>query len=284
VGASAQNRKYNGKEFVEMHGWDTYDFGARGMYAAIGRWTSVDPLAEKYYNVSPYVYCHSDPVNKIDPDGRGDENSGGTPSRKNKVNGVPTAAQSSTYRPAPKEKVSSMAYNPPIYVYTGEIKDANKVKAQERFNQLMSDPIGRSIVSDPTLKAVSVGGGAVTASILTGAVATTAGADLATVTQATKEAITPLVLKTAQVALENSDATLTVLGGGFGIMYSLATGETQDLPQFTTGLPAFDNASQVTQTGMTVIEFYNQCIKPCINLTPQSPANNSTQQSDKKNE
>jgi len=73
-------------------------------------------------------------------------------------------------------------------------------------------------------------------------------------------------------------------GGGFGIMYSLATGETQDLPQFTTGLPAFDNASQVTQTGMTVIEFYNQCIKPYINPTPQSPANNSTQQSDKKNE
>ena len=45
----AQNKKYNGKEFVEMHGYDTYDYGARGMYAAIGRWTSVDPLAEKYY-------------------------------------------------------------------------------------------------------------------------------------------------------------------------------------------------------------------------------------------
>ena len=33
---------------------------------------SVDPLAEKYPDVSPYVYCHDNPVNKIDPDGMDD--------------------------------------------------------------------------------------------------------------------------------------------------------------------------------------------------------------------
>jgi len=65
-----QNKKYNGKEFVEMHGYDTYDYGARGYYAAISRWTSVDPLAEKYYSISPYVYCAGNPVNRIDPDGK----------------------------------------------------------------------------------------------------------------------------------------------------------------------------------------------------------------------
>jgi len=36
------------------------------------RWLSPDPLAEKYYSVSPYVYCHNNPVNRIDPDGRAD--------------------------------------------------------------------------------------------------------------------------------------------------------------------------------------------------------------------
>jgi RHS repeat-associated protein len=67
---SMQNKKYNGKEFVEMHGYDTYDYGARGYYPAIGRFTSVDPLAEKYYSISPYAYCAGNPVNRIDPDGR----------------------------------------------------------------------------------------------------------------------------------------------------------------------------------------------------------------------
>jgi len=68
-----QERKYNGKEFVEMHGYDTYDYGARGYYPAIGRFTSVDPLAEKYYSISPYAYCHNNPIRFIDPDGRGEK-------------------------------------------------------------------------------------------------------------------------------------------------------------------------------------------------------------------
>ena len=29
-----------------------------------------DPLAEKYYHLSPYAYCAGDPVNFVDPDGR----------------------------------------------------------------------------------------------------------------------------------------------------------------------------------------------------------------------
>jgi len=66
-----QHRKYNGKEFVEMHGLDTYDNGARGYYPAMGRFMTVDPLAEKYYSISPYAYCAGNPVRFIDPDGRG---------------------------------------------------------------------------------------------------------------------------------------------------------------------------------------------------------------------
>ena len=66
---SIQSHKYNGKEFVEMHGLDTYDYGARGYYPAMGRFMTVDPLAEKYYSISPYAYCAGNPVNRIDPDG-----------------------------------------------------------------------------------------------------------------------------------------------------------------------------------------------------------------------
>lgn len=29
----------------------------------------MDPLAEKYYSISPYAYCAGNPVNIVDPDG-----------------------------------------------------------------------------------------------------------------------------------------------------------------------------------------------------------------------
>ena len=69
-GASVQNKKYNGKEFIEAHGLDEYDSQARMYYPAIMRTTTLDPLAEKYYSISPYAWCGNNPVNRFDPDGR----------------------------------------------------------------------------------------------------------------------------------------------------------------------------------------------------------------------
>ena len=62
--------KYNGKELDRKGGLDWYDYGARQYDATIGRWHAVDPLCEKYYSISPYVYCANNPVKYIDPDGR----------------------------------------------------------------------------------------------------------------------------------------------------------------------------------------------------------------------
>ena len=66
----SQPYKYNGKELDRMHGLDWYDYGARQYDPAIARFTSMDPLAEKYYHISPYAYCAGNPVNYVDPDGR----------------------------------------------------------------------------------------------------------------------------------------------------------------------------------------------------------------------
>ena len=68
--ASLQPYKYNGKELDRMHGLNTYDYGARQYDPVLGRWDRMDPLCEKYYDISPYAYCGNNPVNAIDPDGR----------------------------------------------------------------------------------------------------------------------------------------------------------------------------------------------------------------------
>jgi hypothetical protein len=33
-------------------------------------WMTIDPLAEKYYHLSPYAFVNNNPMNVIDPDGR----------------------------------------------------------------------------------------------------------------------------------------------------------------------------------------------------------------------
>ena len=67
---NVQPYKYNGKELDTKKGLNWYDYGARMYDAAVGRWHAVDPLAEKFYVVSPYVYCLNDPVKHVDPDGK----------------------------------------------------------------------------------------------------------------------------------------------------------------------------------------------------------------------
>ena len=41
-----------------------------GQGARFGRFTTIDPLAEKYPGISPYSYCKGNPVNFVDPDGK----------------------------------------------------------------------------------------------------------------------------------------------------------------------------------------------------------------------
>jgi RHS repeat-associated protein len=68
AGATESPYKYGGKE------WNTttltYDFEARQFAPAFHRFTTMDPLAEKYYSISPYAYCADNPINNIEIKGR----------------------------------------------------------------------------------------------------------------------------------------------------------------------------------------------------------------------
>jgi RHS repeat-associated protein len=65
-----QKYKYNGKELDRFLNWDMLDYGDRWYDSKLQCWLTVDPLAEKYYHLSPYVYCADNPVKYTDPNGK----------------------------------------------------------------------------------------------------------------------------------------------------------------------------------------------------------------------
>ena len=67
--SSVQPFKYNGKELDRKAGLDWYNYGARQYDPVLGRWHTMDLMAEKYYKISPYTYCLNNPILLIDPNG-----------------------------------------------------------------------------------------------------------------------------------------------------------------------------------------------------------------------
>ncbi len=66
----SENRyRFSEKEEQSTIGVPYIDFGARLYDPITGRWLSPDPLAEDNFSISPYVFCASNPVNYVDPDG-----------------------------------------------------------------------------------------------------------------------------------------------------------------------------------------------------------------------
>jgi RHS repeat-associated protein len=82
AGTSTQPYKYNGKELDGRNGLNWYDYSARYLTLDYPILPMVDPMAEKFYSISPYAYCFNNPLRFIDPTGMEPED--GDPKEKEK--------------------------------------------------------------------------------------------------------------------------------------------------------------------------------------------------------
>jgi RHS repeat-associated protein len=63
---TSNNYLYNGKELQDDFGLNWYDYGARFYDPALGRFTTVDPIADIFNYQSPFAYASNNPIKYID--------------------------------------------------------------------------------------------------------------------------------------------------------------------------------------------------------------------------
>ncbi len=66
INATDNLQLYNSKELQTDAKLWWYDYGARFYDPVLGRFTGIDPLAEKFYHLSPYNYADNSPIANID--------------------------------------------------------------------------------------------------------------------------------------------------------------------------------------------------------------------------
>ncbi len=124
--------KFTGKERDLETGYDYFPPG-RTYDSELGRWLQVDPLADKYPNVSPYNYALNNPLRYIDPKGLEPGDNDGA--KKRSWWGM-ISSYLESFVSVFQEKNKNIDYNP-----EKNISDARDVKTLKKFSDIkLHDP------------------------------------------------------------------------------------------------------------------------------------------------
>jgi hypothetical protein len=219
------------------------------------QWTTMDPLAEKYYGVSPYAYCEDSSIKLTDSNGKqpGDPLSTGVPAQQ-QSNGTWTMAQASSYVPThrileTKTIPSEDRLKTMLPASSGTIT-ATETHLQETLDATADNPMTQ-LETGPVIQGVAVGA----LTIMGGEGLTALGTSEAATT-----VVGQILLKTTQVALANPEVAQIVGGVTTGIVLGVTIPtQMQNVPQLNVS-PIFNKAYQTTQTVLNFAEWYKDFI------------------------
>lgn len=119
----------------------------------IRKWLSVDPLADKYPNISPYAYCNWNPIINIDPDGKNTRI--GTPGYEN--DGVWVSAQNTTYQDPQTSYDTQQMPNSEYFHNQGQLNQGTLQSTFTKESYLQNMPEqDRALVTNPVIQVAAV--------------------------------------------------------------------------------------------------------------------------------
>jgi len=118
---------------------------------------SIDPHCEKYYWITPYVYCLDNPEKLVDPDRKlpcePEPETSGVPAQQ--PNGTYSSAQASTYMPAPSATaIRSVPTNQLLYT-APETVTATPYGTQQEYDAMPQDL--QNAASNPVIQGTATG-------------------------------------------------------------------------------------------------------------------------------
>ncbi|MDO9152760.1 MAG: hypothetical protein Q7U47_03470, partial [Paludibacter sp.] len=259
LGADVQNKKYNGKEWVEMHGLDVSDLGWRTDYNAINRFTTRDRKAEEFPWQSPYCVANNNTVKYIDKNGEhaSDPETGGTPATETpkKI----TTAQSTARQNTP-EKIKPIQLTPAqklnMAIKTIPVGTISKAPSSyEKQYNLHTTPTLKPLIESSVTRAIATGGVAVIGAALAPSMATlkAAGFNATVNTLGTANTLHNSVNMTAVGLQTATGSTAVGIGAATGTIQSFLP---IDAPIININ-PMVDNWSNVTQLIWGTIQITN---------------------------